>query len=164
MADFQENIDSGKRMDYDYSKEDYRFRARIISSEYAQRCIELVNQYDFSQSCKITLGEIISVNFDSNAVLARNLNLTIRMIDLKISLNLAVTAMDISDTANPGLLNVIQAIEVAFSDFSSRSLGGKERDQIGKTETVNQQNYTGLAGPQQEPSRGFKLPWGGNKQ
>jgi hypothetical protein len=147
-------------MDYDFSKEEYRLKAKIISSEYAQKCVDLVNSYDFSQSCKIVLAEIISVNFDPNAVLARNANVMIRLIDLKISLNLAVTAMDVSDTANPGLLNVLQSIETAFGDFVSRSIGGKERDAITKSETVGTTHYTGLS-PQQEPqqNRGIKLPW-----
>jgi hypothetical protein len=160
MAEFDQNVDPGRRMDQDFSKEEYRFRGKIISSEYAQKCIALVNQYDFSQSCKIVLGEIISVNFDPNAMLARNDNVTIRMLRLKIALNIAVTAMDDSDTQNPGLLNVIQAIEDAFGDLVSRSIKGKERDQIGKSETVATQHYSGLGGPQQaEPNRGFKLPW-----
>jgi hypothetical protein len=160
VADFQEQVDPGRRMDHDFSKEDFRFRAKIISSEYAQKCVDLVNAYDFSQSCKIVLAEIISVNFDPNVVLARNENITMRVIKLKIALNIAVTAMDESDTANPGLLNVLQAIEDAFGDFVSRSLKGKERDQIGKSESVSTQNYSGLAGPQpMEQNRGFKLPW-----
>jgi hypothetical protein len=163
MADFSQEVDAGRRMDYDFSREEYRLKAKIISSEYAQKCVSLVNQYDFSQSCKIVLGEIISVNFDPNAMLARNANVTIRMIDLKISLNLAVTAMDVSDTSNPGLLNVIQAIEVAFGDLVSRSIGGKERDAITKSESVGTTHYTGLAGPQGEPKRGFELPWSKNR-
>ena len=158
MAEFSQEQEQGRRMDQDFSKEDFRFRAKIISSEYAQKCIDLVNQYDFSQSCKIVLWEIISVNFDPNAMLARNENVTVRVLKLKIQLNIAVTAMDESDTANPGLLNVIQAIEDAFGDFVSRSLRGKERDAITKIETIGTQHYTGLSSPQ-EPKRGFELPW-----
>ena len=159
MAEFQDQVDPGRRIDQDFSKEDYRFRAKIISSEYAKKCIDLINQFDFSQSCKITLGEIVNVNFDPNAMLARNENITIRKLQLKIALNLAVVAMDGSDTANPGLLNVQQAIEDAFGDLVSRSFMGKERDAIGRSETISQQHYTGLAGQTQEPKRGFELPW-----
>jgi hypothetical protein len=80
LADFSDQVDAGRRMDYDFSKEEYRLKAKIISSEYAQKCVDLVNSYDFSQSCKIVLAEIISVNFDPNAVLARNANVMIRLI------------------------------------------------------------------------------------
>ena len=163
MAEFQQDQDPGRRMDQDFAKEDYRFRAKIISSEYAQKCVDLINQYDFSQSCKIVLAELVSVHFDSNAMLARNDNVSMRNIKLKIALNIAVTAMDETDTANPGLLNVVQALEDAFSDLVSRSIGGKERDAITKIETVGTQHYTGLSGPQ-EPKRGLEIPWRGKSQ
>jgi len=158
MTEFQEQQDAGRRVDLDYSREEYKLKARIISSEYAQKCIDLINQFDFSQSCKITLAEIVNVSFDPNAVLSRQDNLTVRKLQLKIALNLAVCAFDASDIANPGLLNVQQAIEDAFGDFISRSFMGKERDAIGRSESISHQNYTGLAGPQ-EPKRGFEVPW-----
>lgn len=161
MVDYQQDVETSRRMDIDFQKEDYRFRARIISSEYAQRCMDLINALDVSQSCKITLAEIVSVNFDSNAVLSRTDNLNIRKLQLQVALNVAHTAYDASDTQNPGLLNVQQAITDAFGDFISRSFMGKERDQIGRSETISHQSYSGLpAQPgQQEPQRGFSLPW-----
>jgi len=160
MADFQEQQDAGRRMDLDYSREEYKLKARIISSEYAQKCIDLINQYDLSQSCKILLSEIISVHFDPNAMLAINQNTNVRKLELKVALNLSVTGYDASDTANPGLLNVQNAIELAFGDFVSRSFMGKERGAIGRTETISHQNYSGLGGTTtQEPKRGFELPW-----
>lgn len=158
MADFDDRIDPGRRIDQDFSREDMRLRAKIISSEYAQKCITLIEQYDLSQSCKIVLGELISVNFDPNVVLARNENIAIRILKFKIALNIAITAMDESDTANPGLLNVLQAMEDAFGDFVSRSVGGKERDAILKQESVGTTHYTGLGG-QPEQKRGLEIPW-----
>ena len=160
MAEYNPELDAGRRMDLDFSKEDYRFRAKIISSEYATKCVELINQLDVSQSCKIALGDIINVHMDPNAVLARNDNITVRKLQLLIALNLAVCAYDGSDTQNPGLLNVQQAICDAFGDFVSRSFMGEERKRIGQSETISHQNYTGLGGTtSQEPKRGFELPW-----
>jgi hypothetical protein len=157
MAEFHDQQDIGRGRDQDYSREEYRFKSGIIESKKAApNLIDLINQYDFSQSCKIVLSEIISVNFDSNAMLARNENTLMRQLKLKIALNLAVVQMDESDTANPGLLNVMQSIEDAFADIVSRSIGGKERDQIAKSESVQTSNYTGLSQPEQP--RGFNLP------
>ena len=158
MADPSQEIDAGRRMDMDFSREEYRLKAQIISSGYAAKCINLINQYDFSTPCKIVLGDIVNVSFDPNAVLSRQDNLTIRKLDLKVALNLAVSAMDASDIANPGLLNVQNEIEMAFGDFISRAYLGEERKRIGQSETISHQNYTGLAGPQ-EPKRGFEVPW-----
>ena len=158
MADPSQEIDAGRRMDMDFSREEYRLKAQIISSGYAAKCINLINQYDFSTPCKIVLGDIVNVSFDPNAVLSRTESLVVRNLKLQIALNLAISAMDASDIANPGLLNVINEIEMAFGDFISRSFMGKERDAIGRSETISHQNYTGLAGPQ-EPKRGFELPW-----
>ena len=159
MAEFNQEMDAGRRMDLDFNKEDYRFRAKIITSEYATKCIDLINQLDVSQACKITLAEIVSVSFDPNAMLAINENIVVRKLQLQIALNLAVCAYDASDTQNPGLLNVQQAICDAFGDLVSRSYLGKERAAIGRSESISHQNYTGLAGPQ-EPKRGFEVPWG----
>lgn len=160
MAEFNPELDSGRRMDLDFSKEETRFKAKLISSEYAQKCTDLINQYDLSQSCKILLSEIISVHFDPNAMLAINQNINVRKLELKVALNLSVSGYDASDVANPGLLNVQNAIELAFGDFVSRSFQGKERGTISRTETISHQNYSGLQGStQQEPKRGFELPW-----
>lgn len=158
MAEFNEQMDPGRRMDQDFTREDYRLRAKIISSEYAQKCIDLIEQYDFSQSCKIILQELVSVNFDPNVVLARNSNVKLRELRFKIALNIAITAMDDSDTANPGLLNVFQAMSDAFCDFVSRSIDGKERDAITKIESSGTQHYTGLQGGQPEQKRGLEIP------
>jgi hypothetical protein len=159
---FDEEQDAGRRIDQDFSKEDYRFKAKIISSEYKDKITSLINQYDFSQSCKIQLMNIINVAFDPNAMLARNESIIPRKIQLSIALNLAVVAMDESDTQNAGLINVVTAIEDAFSDFVSRSIGGKERDNITKQEITSHQSYSGLPtnnpGMEQE-RRGFRAPW-----
>lgn len=161
MAGFDDEVESGRRIDQDFSKEDYRFRAKIISSEFKEKITSLVNQYDFSQSCKIQLSNIVNVAFDPNAMLARNESLEPRKIELEIAMNLAVVAMDESDVQNPGLLNVMNAISNAFGDFVSRSIGGKERDNITKQEMNSHQSYSGLPsqGPEQEQRRGFRLPW-----
>ena len=95
-------------------------------------------------------------------MLAINSNVSMRKIQLQIALNIAVTAMDESDTANPGLLNVIQSICDAFGDFVSRSINGEERKAITKIETHSSQSYSGLNPPQPE-QRGIQLPRLGNR-
>lgn len=162
---FEGDFDSGRRMDTDFSKEDFRFRAKIISSEYKEQITLLIDKFDFSQSCKIELKNIVNVAFDPNAMLARNENINLRKIQLEISLNLAKVAMDESDIQNPGLLNVENAVLDAFSDFVSRSIGGKERDNITKQESYSHQSYSGLpaaGGEQGGERRGFRLPWRSN--
>jgi len=147
-------------MDSDFSKEETRFKAKLVSSDYAMKCINLINQYDFSTPCKIVLADIVNVSFDPNAVLSRQDNLNKRKLELQVAINLAVCSMDASDIANPGLLNVLNEIGMAFGDFISRSFMGKERDQIGRSESISHQNYSGLQGStSQEPKRGFELPW-----
>lgn len=161
MPGFDNEQSSGRRIDQDFTKEEYRFKAKIISSEYKDYFTTLVNQYDFSQSCKIQLINIVNANFDPNAMLARNEFVEPRIIKFKIALNLAHVAMDLSDTQNPGLINIINELEDAFGDFVSRSIGGKEIDHITKTEMVSHQSYAGLPSnaPEQPEKRGFRLPW-----
>ena len=145
-------LSSGQRLDQDFSREEFRFKAKNISSEFAPKVINLINASDLSTSCRIHLIDIVNVSFDPNAMLARNDSIIARKLTLEIALNLAVAAMDESDVQNPALLNINQAIVDAFGDFVSPSIGGKERDRVGKSEFVNttHQNYTGLNQPQPE--------------
>jgi hypothetical protein len=159
MDGFEPDLDAGRRIDEDFSREEWRFKAKMISSEFREKIISLVNQYDFTQSCKIHLLDICNVAFDPNAMLARNVDIGTRIKKLEISLNLAKVAYSESDIHNPGLLNVEQAIVDAFGDFVSPSIGGKERDRITKQESVQHQSYTGLPNSGEQPKRGFKLPW-----
>lgn len=163
---FDDQQDSGRRIDQDFSKEDYRFKAKIISSEYKDQIVPLINNYDFSQQCKINLINIINVSFDPNAMLARNDSVRSRVLKLEIDLNLAIEGEDQSDEQNPGLLSLRNTIITAFEDFVSRSVGGKERDNITKQEITSHQSYSGLPGPggemQQGERRGLRIPWRGN--
>lgn len=160
---FVGDVEPGRRMDKDFAGENIRFRAKIISSEYAGKCIDLINKYNFSHQCKITLIDLVAANFDPNAMLARNENVSMRMIRFQIACIIAVTAMSYSDTANPGLLNVLQSFGDAFGDFVSRSVGGKERDAITKIETQSSSHYSGLNN--QPEQRGIQLPnTGGRRQ
>lgn len=164
MVEFDEEVEVGRAMDQDFSKEDFRFRAKIISSKYKEEIIALINKYDFSQSCKIQLSNIVNVAFDPNAMLARNDSIEPRKIQLEIAMNLSIVAMDESDVQNPGLLNVMNAISDAFGDFVSRSVGGKEIDNIRKTEVHTHQSYSGIPqGERGEERRGFELPWRRNQ-
>ncbi len=161
---FDDELDPGRRIDKDFGREDFKLKAKIISSEYKEQLIPLINQYDFSQSAKIQLKNLVEVLFDPNAMLARNDIIETRVIMAEIALNIAVVAMDESDIQNPGMLNIQTAIIDAFRDFVSPSIGGKERDRITKQETVSHQSYSGLPsndglGGQQGERRGFRL-WG----
>jgi hypothetical protein len=153
---FSGDVEPGRRMDKDFGSEEYRFKGKIISSAVGPKLIDLINSYDFSKSCKVVLAEIIEANLDPNVMLAINDDVESRVLKLQIALNVAVSAMDESDTANPGLLNVMQTIEDAFGDVVSRSFGGGERKMINKMETVNTTHYTGLN--QQPERRGIQLP------
>lgn len=161
MPGFDEEVDDvGRRIDQDFSHEEWRFKAKMISSEFREKIGTLVGQYDFTMSCKIHLLDICNVAFDPNAMLARNVEVETRKKKLEIAMNLAKVAYAESDIQNPGLINVEQAIIDAFSDFVSPSQGGKERERITKQESVTHSSYSGLPGDSQnQPKRGFKLPW-----
>lgn len=151
-------MDNGRRMDQDFSKEEWRFKAKAISSEFAPKIIDLINTADLSRSCKINLIDVVNVSFDPNAMLATNASTDTRILLLKIQLNLAVASFDSSDTQNPTLMNIIEAIETGFADFVSPSIGGRERERVGKSSYESTTHYTPINQPQQE-SRGFTTPW-----
>lgn len=153
---FDNQPDSGVRMDQDFRNESVRLKAKIISSQYKEYLEPLVESYNFSQQCKITLKNIINVCFDPNAMLARNDSIEMRTMMLEIELNMAVIAMELSDTQNPGLLTITNTIVDAFKDFISPSLGGRVRDRITIDESEHHASYSGLpANPGMEPQRGF---------
>jgi len=151
--DFEDSnvMDVGKRIDQDFSKEEFRFKAKNISSEFSQKLINLINISDLSTECRIHLINIVNASFDPNAMLARNDSTFARKLTLEIELNLLNTAIESSDD-NASLLNIKQALIDAFGDFVSPSIGGKERDRVGKTEFVqtSHQSYSGLNQPQPE--------------
>lgn len=159
MPGFEEDVEPGRRIDQDFNREDFRLKAKIISSEYKASIIQLISQYDFTQSCKIQLTNIVNVSFDPNVMLARNPEIESRKNRLLIEMNLAIAAYAESDVQNPGLLNVEQTIYDAFCDFVSPSIGGKERERITKQESITHQSYSGLPGAETAQKRGFKLPW-----
>lgn len=153
---FDNQPDSMVRMDQDFRNESVRLKAKIISSQYKEYLEPLIENYDFSQQCKITLKNIINVCFDPNAMLARNESIELRQLMLEVELNLARTAMEETDTQNPGLLTITEAIMNAFKDFISPSLGGRVRDRITIDESEHHASYSGLpANPNQEQPRGF---------
>ena len=41
MAEFHNEIEAGRRLDKDFASEEIKLRAKIISSEYAGKCIDL---------------------------------------------------------------------------------------------------------------------------
>lgn len=159
----QQNVDPTRRMDQDFSREEWRFKSKIISSESAPENIITIINSPFSQAYKQALSQIIKVSFDPNVVLARNENVNIRILKLRIELNLSVATQSVSlDSTNTADLITHSAIEDGFADFVSRSAGGKERDAITKSETVGTQHYTGLNQPQ-EQKRGLEIPWRRNR-
>lgn len=161
---FQTQPDSPQRMDEAFRNENVRLKAKIISSEYKEYLTPLIKSYDFSEQCKITLVNIVNVCFDPNAMLARNDSIEQRVMNLEIELNLAVVAMNESDTQNPGLLNISTTIVDAFKDFISPSLGGRVRDRITIEESQHHASYSGLPTPQQDERRGLIFNRGGQQQ
>lgn len=160
MGGFGEDVETqGRRIDEDFAAEEWRFKAKMISSEFRDKIGSLIDQYDLTMACKIHLVDICNVCFDPNAMLARNPEVESRKMKLEIALNLAKVAYSESDIQNPGLINVEQAIIDAFGDFVSPSMGGKERERITKQESVTHQSYAGLPGEPAPAKRGFKLPW-----
>jgi hypothetical protein len=141
---FSDGPESGVRMDQDFRNESVRLKAKIISSQYKEYLEPLIESYDFSQQCKITMKNIINVCFDPNAMLARNDSIEMRIMLLEVELNLAIVAMDESDTQHPGLLTITGAILNAFKDFISPSLGGRVRDRITIEESEHHASYSGL--------------------
>ena len=114
----------------EYSAEHYRFLSTLIESESARRFyIEIANT-DFSHQCVNAFYKILTSGFDKNAILARNENLKIRMIDFDITLNLMVSECHESDISNPAFLTFRENIRQTFVDFVSRSKNAKERDQL----------------------------------
>jgi hypothetical protein len=152
--------DQGRRIDQDFNREEWRFKAKMISSEVKDRIVEYCVMYDLTQACKLALIAIVHVAFDPNAMLARNTSTYIRTLQLRITLNLAKVGYAESDIQNAGLMHIEQLILDAFADFVSPSIGGKERDRITKQESITHQSYEGLPNSGQPlPKRGFKLPW-----
>lgn len=141
---FDNQPEAGIRMDQDFRNESVRLKAKIISSQYKEYLEPLINSYDFSEQCKITLKNIINVCFDPNAMLARNESIEMRVLLLEMELNLAVVAMDESDVQNPGLLTITGAVTDAFKDFVSPSLGGGVRNRITIEESEHHASYSGL--------------------
>jgi hypothetical protein len=143
-SSFDQQPESGERFGSNFRNESVRLKAQTISSQYKEYLEPLVDNYDFSQQCKITLKNIINVCFDPNAMLARNESIEMRVMMLEIELNLSVVAIDESETQNPGLLTLSGAIIDAFKDFVSPSLGGGVRNKINVTESDDRISYSGL--------------------
>jgi hypothetical protein len=107
-------------------------------------------------------------------MLARNMNITIRYIDLDIILNMMIIGCHESDIQNPMFITIQENIRQAFHDFVSPSEGGKQRSDIQKSQSEQHvkysmdgqgQNQPGQQQPQQQqgPPRGFnRFRGGGN--
>jgi hypothetical protein len=122
--------DMGRPGSREYSAEHYRFLSTLIESESARRFYLEISNTDFSHQCVNAFYKILTSGFDKNAILARNENLKIRMIDFDIALNLMVSECHESDISNPAFLTFRENIRQTFVDFVSRSKNAKERDQL----------------------------------
>lgn len=149
----------GEQLDETFRSDSARLEARAISSQYSKYLTELIDDYDFTEQCKITLKNIVAASFDTNAMLARNESIEERICMLELELNLGIIAMDESDVQNPGFLNINNTIVDAFKDFVSPSLDGWVRKRLGIDKIEHRQMYEGL--PSQQPEavpRGGILP------
>lgn len=120
----------GRAGSREYSAEHYRFLSTLIESESARAFFIQISNTDFSHQCINAFYKILTSGFDKNAILARNENIKIRMIDFDIALNLMVVECHESDTQNPAFLTFRENIRQTFADFISRSKNAKERDQL----------------------------------
>jgi hypothetical protein len=169
------DIDSLPRT-YDkyFSQAEYQFKSKLIGSVFASAIFENIQGSDLSQQCKMEFYKVLVQAFDSNAMLARNMNITIRYIDLDIILNMMIIGCHESDIQNPMFITIQENIRQAFHDFVSPSEGGKQRSDIQKSQSEQHvkysmdgqgQNQPGQQQPQQQqgPPRGFnRFRGGGN--
>jgi hypothetical protein len=137
-----------------FSIAEYQFKSKLISSPFASAIFENISSSDLSQQCKLEFYKVLVQAFDSNAMLARNINIAIRYIDLDIILNLMIIGCHESDIQNPAFLTIQENIKQAFRDFVSPSEGGKARDDIQKS--TQRVEYTGIPGSDQRQQPGMQ--------
>ena len=156
-----------------FSIAEYQFKSKLIGSVFASAIFDNIQGSDLSQQCKMEFYKVLVQAFDSNAMLARNMNIAIRYIDLDIVLNMMIIGCHESDIQNPMFITIQENIRQAFHDFVSPSEGGKQRSDIQKSQSEQhvkysmdgqQPNQPGQQQPQQQgPPRGFnRFRGGGN--
>ena len=157
----------GRPLNQEFSESHYAFLSSLIESKSARELFEDIAQTDFSHQCILEFGSLLKTAFDKNAMLARNDNLQIRIIDFELMLNFMVIPCHESDISNPKFLTFQENIRQMFKDFVSRSEFGDERARLLKQEyqyttpTNQPQQQSGQPQtfqPQQQsgqPQRGF---------
>lgn len=137
-----------------FSQAEYQFKSKLIGSVFASAIFDNIQGSDLSQQCKMEFYKVLVQAFDSNAMLAKNVNITIRYIDLDIILNMMIIGCHESDIQNPAFLTIQENIRQAFRDFVSPSEGGKARDDIQKS--TQKIEYSGIPGGEQRQQPGMQ--------
>lgn len=155
-----------------FSIAEYQFKSKLIGSVFASAIFENIQSSDLSQQCKLEFYKVLVQAFDSNAMLAHNMNIIIRYIDLDIILNMMIIGCHESDIQNPMFITIQENIRQAFHDFVSPSEKGEQRKAIQKTQQSVE--YTGIPGGNQPggqqpvqqapPPRGRFRSFGGGNQ
>lgn len=117
-----------------YSDAHYKFLTELIESKSAREYYIQILGTDFSHQCVNAFFKVLTSGFDKNAILARNDNLDIRILDFEIALNLMVLECHESDIQNPAFMTFCENIRQMFKDFISRSKDASERDKLLKQE------------------------------
>jgi hypothetical protein len=155
--------DMGRPGSREYSAEHYRFLSTLIESESARTFFVQICNTDFSHQCVNAFYKVLTSGFDKNAILARNENIKIRMIDFDIALNLMVVECHESDIQNPAFLTFRENIRQTFADFISRSKNAKERDQLLRQEYSSDIRDNSSQQPQGIMQQGMQQPQQGSR-
>ena len=151
-----------------YAGEGQIAKARLVASDYKNAALEIIDRAPFSLRAKLALANIVHMAFDQNVILARNDNLELRKLRLKLAMNYARLSMTKPDVLHPMLPLLEETIYQHFCDYVSASIGGGERkDQhrsIFRMEDDRQQpvgipQVNPIPPQQQQPSRGIRLPF-----
>ena len=153
-----------------YINESIIAKTRLTASDYKGALLEIINSSAFSLSAKYALANIVHTSFDQNAMLAKNENVYVRVLALKLELNYARLAMTKPDVLNPMLVNIERTILDHFKDYVSPSyMGGERASQHRDFKTFEgiPQQPQGIPSnvpqqpqqPIQQQNRGIRLPW-----
>jgi hypothetical protein len=142
-----------------FREESYVAKARLLTSDYRDILLDIIDKESFSLQTKLALSNIIYSGFDKNVVLAKNKDIDIRKLEFEIALNLARLSYKKTDTLNPALSNIENTIKNHFNDFVSRSSEGWERGLQNKSEISTEQkiNQNVTQNKSSEKKKGFNF-------
>jgi len=160
MPENEENFPQLSRaMNREFSESHYKFLSTLIESESARRFFQQISDTDFSHQAILEFHKVLTSGFDKNAILARNADVDMRILDFEIALNLMIFGCHESDIQNPAFLTFQENIRQTFKDFVSRSQDAEERRRLLKQEFEHDVHYPPQPQqPQQQPFQGQQQP------